>query len=50
MFSVPAGAGSQDSLPGLGIAQTGVFLIKLLVLTNLGGLGVIILATLVGSF
>jgi len=37
------------ALPDIGIAQTGVFPVKLLVLTNLGGLGIIILATLVGA-
>lgn len=37
------------SLPDIGIIQTGVFPAKLLVLTDLGGLGIIILATLVGA-
>ncbi|HVH87021.1 MAG TPA: hypothetical protein VM912_09865 [Terriglobales bacterium] len=37
------------ALPAMGIAQTGVFPAGLLVLTNLGGLVVIVLATLVGA-
>ena len=37
------------ALPAMGIAQTGVFPVSLLVFTNLGGLIVIILATLVGA-
>ena len=37
------------ALPDIGIIQTGVFPIRLIALTNMGGLGVIILATLVGS-
>jgi len=37
------------ALPDIGIAQTGVFPLRLLVLTNLGALGILVLATLVGA-
>lgn len=37
------------ALPAIGIAQMGVFPSRLLLFTNLGGLGVIVLATLVGA-
>lgn len=50
--AVLAGAGYWVigyALPALGIAQIGIFPAGLLAITNLGGLAVIILATLVGA-